>query len=132
MKEAKGDAKVIEEKEYSQATDGENSFIEAMFIANEVISRLKARVALISRKREQFNYQKMLSIMLQRIIEHATVQATREVQAANLTSHQTGGMTTNNISHTFLVHLPKLQLPLFDGNVLKWPEFWDTFNSSVH
>ena len=134
LKETKGDAKVNEEKEYSRATDGENGFIEVMFIANEVISRLKARVTLISRKREQFNYQKMLSTTqtnLQPIIEHATIQATREVQAANLTSHPTGGTTASNMSH-LSVHLPKLQLPLFDGNVLKWPEFWDTFNSSVH
>ena len=36
LKEAKGDAKVNEEKEYSRATDGENGFIEVMFIANEV------------------------------------------------------------------------------------------------
>jgi len=70
------DTKVKEEKEYSRATDGENGFIEVMFIANEVISRLRARMKLISRKREQFNYQKMLSTMqtnLQPIIEHATI-----------------------------------------------------------
>ena len=51
LKEAKGDAKATEEKEYSRATDGETGFIELMFAANEVISRLKARVTLISRKR---------------------------------------------------------------------------------
>ena len=60
MKEAKGDAKINEEKEYSRATNGENGFIEVMFIVNEVILKLKARVTLISRKRQQFNYQIML------------------------------------------------------------------------
>ena len=29
------------------------------------------------------------------------------------------------------MRLPKLQLPNFDGNILKWPEFWDVFESSV-
>ena len=28
--------------------------------------------------------------------------------------------------------LPKLQLPNFDENILKWPEFWDIFESSVN
>lgn len=54
-----------------------------------------------------------------------------QVANFNLTSHTTGGMAANNMSY-LSVHLPKLQLLLFDGNVLKWPEFWDTFNSSVH
>ena len=29
------------------------------------------------------------------------------------------------------MRLPKLNLPNFDGNILKWPEFWDVFESSV-
>ncbi|XP_065891574.1 uncharacterized protein [Dysidea avara] len=134
LKEAKGDAKATEEKEYSRATDGETGFIELMFAANEVISRLKARVTLISRKREQANYQKMLTSTqtnLQPIIDHATVQATREVQAATLTSSSSGDTFTVN-NPQLSVHLPKLHLPIFDGNLLKWPEFWDIFHSSVH
>ena len=30
------------------------------------------------------------------------------------------------------VNLPKLHLPTYDGSVLKWPEFWDIFEASVH
>ena len=30
------------------------------------------------------------------------------------------------------MHLPKLQLPNFDGYILKWPEFWDIYELSVH
>jgi hypothetical protein len=30
------------------------------------------------------------------------------------------------------VKLPKLQLVKFDGNMLKWQEFWDSFDSSVN
>ena len=30
-----------------------------------------------------------------------------------------------------LICLPKLNLPSFDGSILKWPEFWDVFESSV-
>ena len=30
------------------------------------------------------------------------------------------------------IRLPKLQLTNFDGNILRWPEFWDIYESSVH
>ena len=30
------------------------------------------------------------------------------------------------------VRLPKLELKNFDGNILKWQEFWNTFESTVH
>ena len=29
-------------------------------------------------------------------------------------------------------HLPKLTLPKFDGNILMWQTFWDSFESAVH
>ena len=29
------------------------------------------------------------------------------------------------------IHLPKLQLPNFEANILKWPEFWDIIESSM-
>ena len=28
--------------------------------------------------------------------------------------------------------LPKLELPHFSGNIMKWPTFWDSYESSVH
>jgi len=30
------------------------------------------------------------------------------------------------------VNLPKLQLPLFDGKLHEWQEFWDVFQSTIH
>ena len=30
------------------------------------------------------------------------------------------------------VKLPKLELKKFDGNILRWQEFWDTFDSTIH
>ena len=30
------------------------------------------------------------------------------------------------------VRLPKLEIPPFNGDKLKWSEFWDSFNASVH
>ena len=33
---------------------------------------------------------------------------------------------------TSQLKLPKINLPVFDGNILYWQEFWDVVNSSVH
>ena len=34
--------------------------------------------------------------------------------------------------HTPTIKLPKLELQQFDGNILKWQEFWDSFEASIH
>ena len=52
IEDTKGEGKAIKECEYAQATEGEDSFIELMLTANDMIARPKARVMLISRKRE--------------------------------------------------------------------------------
>ena len=31
-----------------------------------------------------------------------------------------------------LVRLPKLEIPSFHGENLKWTEFWDSFEASIH
>ena len=45
-------------------------------------------------------------------------------------SHQSLSGDLNNVPAS--VNLPKLHLPTYDGSVLKWPEFWDIFEASVH
>lgn len=37
-----------------------------------------------------------------------------------------------NSSNSNTSRLPKLDLAMFDGNILKWTSFWDRFNASVH
>ena len=43
---------------------------------------------------------------------------------------QFGTLTTRHSSCT--IKLPKLELLKFSGNVLKWQEFWDSFEASIH
>ena len=38
----------------------------------------------------------------------------------------------HNQSHQSYHKLPKLNLPYFDGNLLHWQTFWDTFETSIH
>ena len=40
--------------------------------------------------------------------------------------------TTSPMLATDRVKLPKISLPHFRGNLMKWTAFWDSFNSAVH
>ena len=136
LKDVKGEVKATEEREYAQATEGKNNFIELMLTANDTIARLKGRITMILRKREGVDRLKAVTSAqheLQPIIEHATSEITRVANRSTLT------MTSTSVSQQLpgdsvpvSVNLPKLHLPTFDGSILKWPEFWDMFNASVH
>lgn len=34
--------------------------------------------------------------------------------------------------HTLAIKLPELELPKCKGNILKWQEFWDSIEASIH
>ncbi|XP_053372929.1 uncharacterized protein LOC123565249 [Mercenaria mercenaria] len=39
----------------------------------------------------------------------------------------------STLSHSSIYHrLPKLDLPKFDGNILDWQSFWDSYESAIH
>ena len=101
-----------------------------MFMVNDTLARLKARITLISQKREQAICTRPLTSssqeQLQPIVEQAAVQATRVVIQESLSHSRTQNDTIDTS-----IRLPKMQLPNFDGNVLKWPEFWDVLESFV-
>ena len=126
MKETKGDAKVTEEREYARMAKGEGDSIE-------ILARLKARTTLISRKREQAIRMRHLTSssqeQLQPIVEQAAVQPTKvAIQESLSLSHS---CTQSDVMENTSVRLPKMHQTNFDGNILKWPEFRDVFESSV-
>ena len=128
--------KATEEHEYAQATKGENNFIEFMLTTNDTIARLKGRVTLISRKRESVDSLKAVTSTqheLQPIIEHAKCRITRVANQSTLILTSTSvSQQPSGDSVPVSVNLPKLYLPTFDGSVLRWLEFWDIFDASVH
>ena len=70
---------------------------------------------------------------LQPIIEQATREITRVAnQSVTLTSFSQLSRSDLNDHVPVSVNLPKLHLPVFEGSVLRWPEFWDIFDASVH
>ena len=66
------------------------------------------------------------------MIEHTAVQASRVAIQEILSFLQMFArpLDTSSSADTAM-RLPKLQLPNCDGNILKWPEFWDVFESSA-
>ncbi|XP_077989885.1 uncharacterized protein LOC144444346 [Glandiceps talaboti] len=51
-------------------------------------------------------------------------------QQANLSPHHTSQHSPS--SNSANVKLPKLEITSFNGDILKWIEFWDSFASAVH
>ena len=43
-----------------------------------------------------------------------------------------GNFSTTSANSSQYHKLPKLNMPTFDGNVLNWQSFWDSFSSAVH
>ena len=51
-----------------------------------------------------------------------------EIESKKLEKAENRQSTAKNAS----IRLPKIELKGFDGNLLKWQEFWDTFNATIH
>ncbi|XP_052242090.1 uncharacterized protein LOC127852239 [Dreissena polymorpha] len=50
----------------------------------------------------------------------------------NTNSSNNSGQSAPEISTSSTHKLPKLTLPRFDGDILQWQSFWDSFESSIH
>ena len=53
-----------------------------------------------------------------------------EVKRAEIEATKSTKSTTQHRVET--IRLPKLELKKFGGNILKWQEFWDTFEATIH
>ena len=124
MKDLKGEAKATDEKEYAHAAEGGEGFIEAIIVGNKVVARLKAKITFISRRRDKVNREacrvSTLTFSQASMIEHAAVQVSRAAIQESLSFSQMSAqpLDTSSSADTEM-HLPKLQLPNFDGNILK-------------
>ena len=72
----------------------------------------------VTESQKAFEYQDKASLCLH--------QARAYLQA------RTSGSSTKTLPHNPQVKLEKLVLPVFDGNMLSFQAFWDTFESRVH
>ena len=124
LKDLKGDERSKEEKEYQRVAEGSEGYVEMLMDANEVVARLQGRLKLIARARERTKT--LITSKERENIVNASVSFSsggHNIEAENLGFNEMG---------TLRVNLPKLQLPVFDGNIQQWQEFWDSFSSAIH
>ena len=107
LKDLRGEEKTKEEKEYERFSEGSEGFVEVMLDAGEMGTRLQSKLRSITRARAQNNV--------------------RELPERN-----GRGQEDDHGRTEVKVNLPKLQLPIFDGKISEWQEFWDIFYCSVH
>ena len=129
LKDLKGEQKTAEEKEHSRVGEGTEGYIEVLLNAGELISSLKGRLKRIVRKLEQ-RQQPVLNPNAT-AFNPSLVELPVETHTQNLSSQNETFGSQGQVGH-LKVNLPKLQLPVFDGDVQQWQEFWDIFDSSVH
>ena len=63
-------------------------------------------------------------------LEFEMAKLHKEVETIKYNKHTAGDDSTMPKSCT--IRLPKLELKKFGGEILKWQEFWDTFEASIH
>ena len=62
-----------------------------------------------------------------------SLQSIKEILSKQNTGTPSGNLTATIVHSSLPVpELPKLKIPVFDGNISKWSAFWDTFDSLVH
>ena len=104
LRELKGDKRAVEEREYSWAAENNDGLMELLLDSKEAASCLRARLAKVTRLQER---------------------------PLPLTSEREPSEQEKN-NRSVQMKLPKLQLPIFEGDILQWQEFWDIYNSAVH
>ena len=129
LKDLKSEERSKEEKEYQRVADGSKGYIEILMDANEMVVRLQGRLKLIVRAREQ-SRTKTLPVSKEPVGSIVDPSVSLNLGGYNLepSSFSSGELGAFNLK----VNLPKLQLPIFDGNIQQWQEFWDIFNSTIH
>ena len=123
--------KLIEAYEQSEDQEGAEQFQNILDEEAELIDGILTRISKL----------KILKGEVER--KHSEIEKTQ--------SHMLGGYSeTAQINHTHLnpttseiasiwspsvqgpIKPPHLEITLFDGNVLRWREFWDQFEAAIH
>ena len=123
-------AQTDKEKEKRLTEEG-HEFGQLILDANEIISDLNVRIEEIEEKIERLKNPipkaqtetkpSTLEIQLERLLqlEEKRLQKTEELESTSLQSQS-------------FVKLPKLDFEKYNGDVLRFQEFWDNFSTSVH
>ena len=116
LKDLKGEEKGKEEKEYQRVAEGNEGYIEALMEANKLVAQLETRLKVIARIKERSR------------VTVLPVRETETMVSPNVRMQPGGNnpeLTSQSWGENLRVNLPKLQLPVFDGNLQQWYEFWN-------
>ena len=139
-------AKAVGKREYEKVMEDYEDYTDVAFEAEQLVVGLSSKLDMIKDRMEfklrrgsvKVNIEleeKMLQIEQQKAdIEHRKLQI--EAERLNLEKEKLKKKieteTAKPGTKPNTVKLPKLDFSKFSGNLLKWQEFWDSFDSAIH
>ena len=95
--------------------------------ANELVACLETRLKVIAR----IGQQARAKVLSERETE-TTVNPSVRMQPGGYNIELITRLISLSLGENLRVNLPKLQLPVFDGNLQQWQEFWDIYKATIH
>ena len=92
---------------------------------------LETRLKVIARTGQQAR----AKVLSERETETTVNPSVRMQPGGYNTSYNTELITrliSSSLGENLRVNLHKLQLPVFDGNLQQWQEFWDIYKATIH
>ena len=109
----KTEEKVNREKEYQRVAQGSEGYDEILMEANELVARLETRLKVIAR----IGQQARAKVLSERETETTVNPSVRMQPAGGYNTELITRLISSSLGENLRVNLPKLQLPVFDGNV---------------
>ena len=127
LKDLKTEEKVKEEKEYQRVAERNEGYVEILMEANELVARLETHLKVIVR----IGQQARAKVLSKRETE-TTVNPSVRMQPGGYNTELIMRLISSSLGENLRVNLPKLQLPVFDGNLQQWQKFWDIYKATIH
>ena len=124
----KTEEKAKEEKEYQRVVEGSEGYNEILMEANELVARLETRLKVIAR----IGQQARAKVLSERETETTVNPSVRMQPGGYNNTELITRLISSSLGEHLRVNLPKLQIPVFDGNLQQWQEFWDIYKATIH
>ena len=95
--------------------------------ANELVARLETRLKLIARIGQQARAKELSERETKTTVNPSVMQPGGYNNTELITR-----LVSSSLGENLRVNLPKLQLPVFDGNLQQWQEFWDIYKATIY
>ena len=115
----KTEEKVKEEKEYERVAEGSEGYIEILKEANELVAHLETRLKVIAR----IGQQARAKVSSERETETTVNPSVRMQPGGYNNTEVIMRLISSSLGKNLQVNHPKLQFPVFDGNLQQWQEF---------